>query len=102
MVYLDVDYAAEKERAKLERRKPLPQHQFARFPHTASGTLIRNLPTAVAKANYKDFTKYALCALAFQLGVSYTDKGGKKMKQSALISVISDHYAGKVGKINYF
>ena len=102
MVYLDVDYAAEKQRAKLERRKPLPQHQFAKYPHTASGTLIRNLPTEVAKANYKNFMGLALCALAYHLGLSYTDKSGKKMNSSEMISVITDHWEGKEGKINYF
>ena len=102
MKYLDDDYAAEKQRAKLAGEKPLSKHQFARFPHKASGTLIRQLPTEVAKANYKDFNNIALCAYAYHLGVSYTDKGGTKMTSSGIISVVTDHFAGKEGKIIYF
>jgi hypothetical protein len=78
MVYLNDDYAAEKLRAISAGEKPLPKHQFARFPHRASGTLIRLLSTEVAKANYKDFNLIALCAYAYHLGVSYNDEGGKK------------------------
>jgi len=102
MVYLNDDYAAEKERARLAGEKPISKQQFARWPHTASGTLIRQLPTEVAKANYKNFQLIALSAYAFHLGVAYQHKSGKKMNSSEMISVITDHLEGKEGKIIIF